>query len=83
MNIWDDQELLVKLEEQRDRLREAGKRMSFDCFNLWFRHKDMKTYCSKGKLLSRSKDGGLGILVVLRGICSGVCAKCPDFSTED
>ena len=80
MNIWEDKESLDKLEQVRTVKRKSG-RLTFDCLNL--RCKDDRAYCSKGKLLGRAKDGSLDLLTVLRGMTSGTCKGCGDYSSDE
>ncbi len=80
MNIWNDEDKLNKLEEQRNSLRESGKIMTFDCLNT--RVKDNRVFCTKGKLLGQAKDGSLDLITVLRGVCSGSCKDCEDYNEE-
>jgi len=81
MNIWDNKDLLDRLEKQRDSVRESGKRLTFDCFSL--KVKGDRAHCSMGIRLGQAKDSSLDIVTVLRGICSGSCKKCAYFNTED
>ena len=74
MDIWNDKKILDKLEEQRNKLRESGKTMTFDCMNTVV--KGDRVFCSKGKLLGQARDGSLALVSVLRGICSGSCKNC-------
>ncbi len=67
-------------EKQRNKLQELGKRMTFDCLNTRF--KGDRVFCSKGKLLGQAKDGSMGLITVLRGICSGSCKNCEYYNTE-
>lgn len=80
MSIWDDKELLEELEKKRDSLRAKGKRLTFDCLNLRCRGK--RAHCSKGYSLSIAKDGGLNLLIVLKGVTASICKNCRDFITE-
>ena len=80
MNIWDDVELLEKLEQQRAIKRITG-RLTFDCLNL--KCKGDRAYCSKGRLLGQAKDGSLALITVLRGVTSGICKHCKDFVTDE
>jgi len=81
MNIWDNKELLTRLEKQRGLLKELGKRLSFDCFHL--KTEGGRAYCSYKKRLGQARDGSLALIAVLRGICSGTCKKCEWFNTEE
>ena len=78
MNIWEDKEALDKLQKMRD-----GKsgRLTLDCFSLKFR-KD-RAYCSRGRMLGRARDGSLALITVLRGITSGTCKDCGDYSSDE
>ncbi len=78
MSIWDNTEMLIRLEELRDSRRRAGHRLSFDCFNLKSKERG-RVYCSKGKRLCQAKDGSLSLLLVLKGITPKVCKNCKDF----
>ncbi len=80
MAIWDDQKKLDKLEEQRNRLRESGKIMTFDCLNTVV--KGDRVFCSKGQRLGQAIDGGLDLMTVLRGVCSGSCKNCESYNEE-
>lgn len=74
MNIWDNKELLEKLEKQREQLRHRQTRMSIDCFNL---HID-----KQGIFCSYSKTLDISLLGVLGGKLSLTCAVCPLFDTD-
>ena len=80
MDIWEDKELLDKLEQQRATKRVTG-RLTFDCQNTLV--KGDRVFCSKGKLLGQAKDGSLALIVVLRGITSGTCKGCGDYSSDE
>lgn len=81
MSIWEDKEALDKLEKQRVLKRFSSGRLTFDCLNL--RCRGDRASCSLGKRLGQSKDGSLALIRVLRGITSGVCRNCEDFTTEE
>jgi len=81
LNIWNNTELLDKLERQRSAKRETSGRLTFDCLNL--RCKEDRACCSKGKRLGQAKDSSLFLLSVLRGLTSGVCKTCEDFITDE
>ncbi len=80
MSVWNNKELLDKLEQQRFVKRDTG-RITFDCFNA--RPKGDRVFCSKGKLLGQAKDGSLALITVLRGITSGTCKNCEDYSPDE
>ena len=80
MNVWEDTEQLAKLEEQRA-LRRLSGRLTFDC--LYLKCKGDRVYCDKGRLLGQSRDGSLALISVLRGITSGSCRGCEDFTTDE
>jgi len=80
MNIWDDKEELDKLEEQRT-LKRLTDRLTFDCLNTV--SKGDRVYCSKGRRLGQSRAGSLALITVLRGISSGSCRDCENFTTEE
>lgn len=81
MNIWDDKALLEKLENDRDKLRDDGKRMTFDCLKALV--KGDRVVCSLGKRLGQASDGGITLTQVMRGICSGACKNCGDYTVEE
>ncbi len=74
MTIWHDKDKLDKLEAERNKLRELGKRMTFDCISAIV--KGDRVVCSRGKMLGQAGDGSLGLITVLRGACSGSCQNC-------
>jgi len=80
VSIWNDKEQLDKLEQMRAGKRGTG-RLTFDCGNTVVRGD--RVYCSLGKLLGQAKDGSLSLLVVLRGITSGTCKNCREYSSEE
>jgi len=71
-------EQMDKLEAQRVDKQKRG-RITYNCFNLKY-NKDGRVQCSKGRLLTRSKDGSMDELSALRGITSGACKDCPDYN---
>ena len=81
MNIWNDTQLLDKLDAVRSGLRLKGKRLTFDCLNLKCRGE--RVHCAKGKLLGQARDGSLALITVLRGMTSGACVNCGDFEGGD
>lgn len=81
MSIWDNQESLRKLGELRAGKRARSDRLTFDCFHLKYR--DDRAYCDLGKRLGRAQDGFISLLMVLRGMTSGACKNCEDFTTEE
>lgn len=80
ISIWDNPDMLDRLDKQRAIKRTTG-RLTFDCMNLMC--DGDRTRCAKGKLLSRAHDGTLALMMVLRGVTSGTCKDCSDFTTED
>ncbi len=80
MSVWDNRELLEKLEKKRDSLRYEGKLLTFDCLKLLCLGD--RAVCSKGHRLGQARDGSLSLLAVLKGITSTVCKDCGDFVTE-
>ena len=78
--IWDNPELLKKLENQRA-LRRLSGGLTFDCMRL--KCKDNRAFCSEGRRLGQSRDGSMALISVLRGITSGMCRDCRDFITEE
>ena len=80
MDIWNDIELLDKLEYQRFVKRGTG-RLTFDCMHAVV--KGDRVSCSKGRLLGQARDGALALIMVLRGITSGACKSCLDYSAEE
>ena len=81
MNIWDDLELLEKLDSQRIIKRQSSIRLTYDCLNL--KHKGNRAFCSKGIMLGQAKDGSLSLLAVLGGIASGSCKECKYFVSDE
>ena len=80
MDIWKDTEALDTLENQRDTKRGAGV-LTFDCMNTVVKRD--RVFCSKGKLLGQARDGSLALIVVLRGITSGTCRDCEEYTPSD
>ena len=80
MDIWDNPTVLDELERMRATKRVTG-RLTFDCLNNMVRGD--RVFCSKGKLLGQAKDGSLALIVVLRGITSGTCKGCEDYSSDE
>ena len=80
MDIWNNKELLDKLEQRRAVKRVTG-RLTFDCLRTRFRGD--RVYCSRGKLLGQAIDGSLALITVLRGITSGTCKGCKDYSSDE
>ena len=76
MNIWNDKELLDRLEKQRAIKRGSGI-LTFDCLNL--KCQGDRAHCTKGELLGQARDGTLDLKVVLGGILSGTCRNCKDY----
>lgn len=81
MDIWEDKEALDKLENQRNIRRFNSGRLTFDCLSAVV--KGDRVSCSRGKRLGSSRDGSLSLIQVLRGITSGTCRNCEDFTTEE
>ena len=80
MDIWKDKETLDKLEKVRTAKRKTG-RLTFDCLSAVVRGD--RVHCSKGKLLGQARDGSLALITVLRGITSGTCKGCWDYSSDE
>jgi len=80
MNVWDEKETLIKMEIYRDKVRSSGKRLTFDCMNLHCRGE--RVFCIEGHLLGQAKDGSLALVTVLRGVTSGTCLSCKEFTTD-
>lgn len=80
MDIWEDRETLDKLEQMRTVKRKSG-RLTFDC--LCAVVKGDRVHCSKSKLLGRARDGSLSLIAVMRGITSGTCKDCKDYSSDE
>lgn len=80
VDIWDNPTVLDELERMRAVKRKSG-RLTFDCLNTVV--KGDRVLCSKSKLLGRSRDGSLSLLMVLRGITSGTCKGCWDYSSGE
>jgi len=80
VSIWNNKEQLDKLEQMRAIKRGTGV-LTFDCLNTIVRGD--RVFCSRGKLLGQAKDGSLALIVVLRGITSGTCKDCRDYSSEE
>ena len=78
MGIWNDREQLDKLEQMR---ADKTGRLTFDCGNTVV--KGDRVFCAKGKLLGQARDGSLALIVVLRGITSGTCKNCGDYSSDE
>ena len=81
MNIWDDLELLEKLDSQRIINRQSSIRLTYDCLNL--KHRGNRAFCSKGVMLGQAKDGSLSLMAVLKGIASGSCKECKYFVSDE
>ena len=81
MNIWDNLELLKKLESQRATKRQSSIRLTFDCLNL--KHRGNRAFCSRGVMLGQAKDGSLSLMAVLEGIASGSCKECKYFVSDE
>jgi len=81
MNIWDDLELLEKLESQRATKRQSSIRLTFDCLNL--KHRGNRAFCSRGVMLGQAKDGSLSLLAVLKGVISSSCKECKYFVSDE
>ncbi len=80
MDIWDNPTVLDELERMRTVKGRTG-RLTFDCPNTVV--KGDRVLCSKGKLLGQARDGSLALIVVLRGITSGTCKDCGDYSSDE
>ena len=80
MDIWNNPTVLDELERMRTVKGRTGK-LTFDCLNSIVRGD--RVSCSKGKLLGRSRDGSLALITVLRGITSGTCKGCGDYSSDE
>ena len=77
MNIWDNTEMLDRLEKNRSTLRAGGKRLTFDCMKNMVR--DERVFCREGQRLGVARDGGVGLCAVLRGVTCGCCRGCEEF----
>ena len=73
-NIWEDKDVLAKLEIERS--KKQG-RLTFNCTKL--KCQGDRAFCSLGKRLGQANDGGLALVSVLRGITSGTCKSCLDY----
>jgi len=76
MSIWDDKDKLAELELIRDKHRQAGKQLTFDCLNMIVEEGGEKATCRKGRIHSVS------LLLVLRGACYTPCINCPYWIEE-
>ena len=72
------QELLVKLEAERDFKRKQTGRLTFDCYNSKSKSGG-RVICGKGHLLGSAKDGSMAEIAVLRGITPATCKDCLDY----
>lgn len=81
MNIWDNELLLAKLEQQREKKRQREGCLTFDCLHL--KVYGDRAYCELGKHLGQADDGSLALITVLRGVTSSVCRNCKEFITEE
>ena len=81
MDIWEDEGTLDKLEKQRVLKRFGSGRLTFDCLKATV--KGDRVFCSEGRLLGQAKDGSLALITVLRGITSGTCKGCKDYSSDE
>ncbi len=77
--IWDNPELLDKLEKQRDEARAGTERISFDCIHLKV-GKYQNPHCKIGIQLTNDDTDKDTLLSVLRGCCFSVCKSCPSYS---
>jgi len=80
-DIWKNTKALEKLEAQRDRMRQDGRRLTFDCLKL--KCKDGRAVCSMGRMLGPAKDGSMDLNTVLRGVTPGTCKTCEYYETEE
>ena len=80
MNIWDNGEMLDRMESERDARRKRMQRITFDCLELKCRGD--RAVCSKGLYLGQARDGSMGLVTVLRGVTSGSCLHCSWFRRE-
>lgn len=69
------EEDMARLEEKREELRQKGRRLSFDCFNLKVRGD--RVICCKHPNVNLSLDR------VLKGYTAPICFVCLDYDDVD
>ena len=80
MDIWDNKEMLDKLEAQRAWKRKV-RRLTFDCIHS--KVNGRRVHCSKGLVLGQAFDGSVALITVLRGLSSGTCRVCTWYETDE
>jgi len=76
--IWDREDLLLKLQEDRE--TKKGRTL-FDCLKNTV--KGERVFCSFGIPIGKSNDGSLSAVEMLRGVTPTTCKNCDKFVTEE
>ena len=77
MNVWENTEVLERLEGIRANKRKYYGRLAFDCFHC--KVSGDKAFCEAAHAIGTAKDGSALVTSVLQGRTSSFCKTCQDF----